>query len=112
MALLQGNTYYLPIEITNCDDEVLTANDIVKAQFVVGNVEKFYGDGGTVGFDDENNVFLIPLTEEETFAMKGMIKWQVRVVYNDGTIEGTVPTTENVYLSITTTRLTPSQNND
>lgn len=112
MALLQGNTYILPIEVTNCAGEVLTDQDIEKAQFVIGNVEKFYGEDGTVEFDDENNVFLVPLTEEETFAMKGMIKWQVRVVYPNGTIEGTEPTTENVYSSITTTRLSTSETND
>ena len=107
MAFLQGNTYMLPVEITNCAGEVLTPDDdIQKVQIIIGGLEKYYSEDGDVQYDDDNRCFVVPLTEEETFAMKGLVKWQVRVLYADGHIDGTEPTTENVYSSITTTRLT------
>ena len=109
MAFLQGNTYMLPVEVTNCAGEVITPDDVDKVQFVIGKLEKYYAEDGVVQYDDDNKVFLIPLTEEETFAMKGTIKWQVRVLYPDGSIDGTEPTAENVYASITTTRLTAGE---
>ena len=109
MALLQGNTYEIPIQIKDSNGEIVTPNDVNRVQFIFGDLEKFYEDGGVVTFDNETNCFVIPLTEEETFAMSGNIKWQVRVLYITNQIDGTKPKTENIYESITTTELTPQE---
>ncbi len=109
MAFLQGNTYQLPIQVKSDNGTIITPNDVNKVQFIFGDLEKFYGDGGVVTFDNEINCFIIPLTEEETFAMSGNIRWQVRVLYITNQIDGTKPKIENVYESITTTELTPQE---
>ena len=109
MAFLQGNTYQLPIQIKTPNKQIVTPNDVIKVQFVFGELEKFYGEDGVVTFDNERNCFIIPLTEEETFAMSKSVSWQVRVLYVDGNIDGSSPRIENIKDSITQTRLTPSE---
>ena len=98
MSLLQGNTYSLPIQIGNPDGSPIDIQDIQKAQFVIGKVEKFY-DGteeGTVTYDAQTGSFLVPLTEEETFGMGNSVKWQVRILFANGKVDGTAPVAENV----------------
>ena len=111
MALLQGNTYELPIKVKTCSGNVVTADDVSKVQFVFGNLEKFYGENETDGvtFDAERECFVVPLTEDETFAMGGTIQYQVRVQYNTGAIDGSCVKRADVKSSITTTRLTESE---
>lgn len=101
--ILQGNTYRLPIQVKDSAGNIITPSMITKAQFVIGDYEKFYEDGGEVGFDKESNAFIVPLTEEETFALRGKMMWQVRFVFLDGSIDGTIPRFEDVSRSITDT---------
>lgn len=109
MSLLQGNTYSLPIKISNPDGTSINVEDIDKAQFVIGKVEKFYGEGGVVTYDEGSQSFLIPLTEEETFGFGSSVKWQVRILFKNGKVDGTAPIAENVKESITRTILTPKE---
>lgn len=106
MAFLQGNTYELEVQVRTAEGEIVEAGDVESVQFVLGKVEKYYGGAeGTVEYDDDRQVFLVPLTQQETFAFSGSIKWQVRVMYKDGSVDGTVPKAENVLGSITKTVL-------
>lgn len=106
MVFLKGNTYGLPVQLFNSAGVVLGANDVAVVQFVFGKTEKFYGtEDGTVTYDENQQAFIVPLTQEETFAFSGSIKWQVRVIYGDGAVDGTVPKAENVLESITKTVL-------
>lgn len=108
MALLQGNTYGLPIKIKTCCGGVVTADDVNRVQFIIGDLEKFYGDNDTDGvtYDASRECFVVPLTERETFAMSGTVQWQVRVQYKSGNIDGSIVKREDVKSSITTTELT------
>lgn len=99
--LLQGNTYELPIQIKDSSGNIITPDMITKAQFVIGKYEKFYGTDVT--YDFLKKAFIIPLTEQETFDLKGTIEWQARFVFTTGQIDGTLPKKESVYNSITST---------
>ena len=109
MAFLQGSTYELPIQIKDPTGKIITPEDVTKVQFVFDSIEKFYSEDGDVTFDSETQSFIVPLTEDETFAMNGSIKWQIRVLYVSGAIDGSKAKIENVYQSITRTKLTPQE---
>ena len=101
MIILQGNTYLLPIQVGDCNDNVITADRVAKGQFIFGKYEKFYGEEGEVQWSDELQAFLFPLTEQETFELNGVIKYQARLLLNDGSVSGSVPENYYVYESIT-----------
>lgn len=101
--ILQGSTYRLPIQVKDSSGKVITPDMITKAQFVVGDYEKFYPD--VVDFDEDKKSFIFPLSEEETFALRGKVMWQVRFVFSNGAVDGTLPKVEDVSRSITTTIL-------
>lgn len=99
--ILQGNTYGLAIRLRGANGAVIVADDVEAVQFTVGDLQKYYGRGGSVEFDEGRQVFVVPLSEEETFAMSGAIEWQARVAFLDGTIDGTLPRCEDVRASLT-----------
>ena len=103
--LLQGNTYELPIQIKDPKGNIVTAHNVTKVQFVFADYEKYYGENGEVTFDEERKAFIVPLTEDETFALSGNVKWQARFLFDNGKISGTKPRFENVLSSITQTRI-------
>jgi hypothetical protein len=105
MAMLQGNTYQVPVQVTDCRGEVMVPSMVERGQFVFGSLEKFYGGGGEVWWNDELQAFMIPLAEEETFGLKGAVKYQARLLLKDGSISGTIPQSEYIRESITDVRL-------
>lgn len=101
MALLQGNTYNLPIQIDQITND--TIENVVRGQFIFGKLTKFYGEeDDVVTWDSERQCFIVPLTQEETFSLKGTVQWQVRIRFVGGQVDGTRPAIENIYSSITT----------
>ena len=104
MAILQGSSYRLPVEIKGLNGKVISADMVQKASFTFADVTKLYGEGGDVYF--ECGVWVVPLSEEETFALRGVIKWQARFLFIDGSVGGTVPKSESVFGSIDRTKLT------
>ena len=106
MALLQGNTYLLPIRIEDGEGDIVRDEQVERGEFVGGEITKFYGVDGEVVWSEEQQAFIMPLTEQETFGFKkGAIKYQGRVYLKDGSVSGSVPTSEYVYESIGTTIL-------
>lgn len=105
MAMLQGNTYQVPVQVTDCKGEVIVPSMVERGQFVFGALGKFYGDGGEVWWNEELRAFMVPLTEDETFAFKGAVKYQARLLLKDGSISGTIPQSEYIRESITGVRL-------
>jgi hypothetical protein len=103
--LLQGNTYRLPVKVRDRAGNIVTPAEITKAQFIFGEFEKFYTEGGEVEFDRATQCFLVPFSEDETFKFRGNTNWQVRLVFRDGSIDGSAPQYEDVKGSITKTRI-------
>lgn len=91
MNVMQGDQYNLAIHL-KIDNEEVDLSTIDKIQFKIDNLLKVY-DGteqSEVEFDDENNVFLFPLTEEETFHFANTTAiCEVRVKFVGGIIKGT-----------------------
>lgn len=106
MGILQGSGYELPIKITSPDGRVITDADVVAGSFTFGELEKEYGEGGEVYFDADIESWILPLSEEETFAMSGTVEWQARFLMANGLPDGTIPKMENVFESINKRRFT------
>lgn len=104
--MLQGSSYKLPIVIKDSNGNLVDDTMVTKGVFTIGNLEKAYeGLAGEVTFDKKSGAWIVPLSEQETFGMKGNIKWQVRFLFNDGSVDGIEPRYDNVIESINKTIL-------
>ena len=110
MAFLQGSSYGLPIVIEDCEGNVVNPDVVERGSFTIGEITKEYdgSEESEVQFDWESNEWVVPLSEEETFALddESGVKWQARFLFKNGKTDGTVPVTEYVYASINRTRFT------
>ena len=90
MILTQGSTYKLIFPLTkdgtNIDIELV---DIV--EFMFQDVRKLYGSDGDVTYDKENNAFVIPLSQKETFELSQdtRISYQARIKNKTGEVKAT-----------------------
>lgn len=108
MVFLKGNTYILPVKLRQKDGSDIDITTVEKAQFIFGNIEKFYGtENGDVEFNLDSGAFIVRLTEQDTLNLdSGVVEWQARVMFSDGSVNGTVPKVEYLYDSATDTVLT------
>lgn len=115
MNILQGSGYELPLYLTDLKGKVITPDMVSEGAFSFGDLEKLYGEKygeqSVVYFDPTTNHWIVPLSEEETFAMQNKVTWQVRFLFANGIPDGTVPKTENVYKSINKRRFTGGESN-
>ena len=90
MILTQGSTYKLNVPLTkdgtNIDIELV---DIV--EFMFQDIRKLYGSDGDVTYDNNNKVFVIPLSQKETFELSQdtRISYQARIKYKTGEVKAT-----------------------
>lgn len=84
--MMAGDAYSLPIKI-NTADGVANASTFIDVEVCVGHVRKTLYDGD-ISFDAEQNVFLVPLTQEETFSLRGRAKINVRCKLPGGNVIG------------------------
>lgn len=93
----EGNQFYLELQICDENNELLDINTVQKIQFNIGNLTKIYdGTNEDIIYDDENKIFKIWLTEEETFKFKDMVNIEARILFKDNNaIGGTY--IENIY---------------
>ena len=88
----QGDAYAIPVRVT-LDGEPLAAADLAmieSVEFMVGeDIRKVYPED--VVFDDADGVFLVPVTQEETFALEDgeTILVDVRAAFSGGDVIGT-----------------------
>lgn len=102
--LLQGSTYKMPIQIEDPLGTIITSEMVTKGQFVIGDYEKFYPE--EVTYDKRLQCFIVPLSEEETFNLKkGKEEWQIRLLFVDGTVDGSIVKYEDVKRSLIKTVL-------
>lgn len=91
-AIKQGDAYAIPVSVS-MDGERLVESDlgmVDSVEFMISeNIRKVYPDD--VQFDNTNNVFLVPVTQTETFALEDgdTIQVDVRVEFNGGDVIGT-----------------------
>ena len=97
----QGDQFYLQIQITDKNDDVLDINGVKKVQFNIGELTKTYdGESTEVTYDDGTQCFEIWLTEEETFNMDNYTKLDVRVLFKNNTIMGSYIDQKFIYDSL------------
>lgn len=91
--MMQGDAYKIPFEI-KVDGEVANSETFTDVEISVGNIIKTMSSGD-VKFDTEQNAFMFPITQQETFTLRNTPqKVQIRVKYEDGNVYGVQP--ENV----------------
>ena len=84
--MMQGDSYYLGINILNNAGQPVTPDDIKDVEITIGNLRKTYRNA-QVTFHE--GVWMFPLSQEETFRYwPTSVKAQVRVVWANGVIEG------------------------
>ena len=84
---MQGDQYRLPIELKGADGTFITQDEVKDIEVFVGNNRKTLSDGG-IGFESNENVFYVFLTQKETFMMRGDVSVQVRVLFLSGDVVG------------------------
>ena len=99
--MIRGEQFYLPISVSQ-DGNELDMSKVKKVFFDIGeNITKYYGEDGTVIYNDETKEFNIPLVQEETLELEGNEKTeiQISVLFNDEfeTLLKTKIKGENVY---------------
>ena len=84
--MMQGDQYRLPIEIktTEGNAKPATFDDL---EVFVGSVRKTLGKG-EVSYDDENETFLVLLTQQETIRLRRDIEVKLRCKFPDGDVVG------------------------
>ena len=98
--MMQGDAYNLKIEILNEDQDVVTPEAVSDVEITIGSLRKTYASE-EVTYDEGLERWLFPLTQEETFRFTpARVKAQVRVVWNNGNVEGVSLGTVNVLESI------------
>lgn len=79
--IMQGDSY--PIEFAFYDEETgkkITNSEVSKIEFILGNTRKVYPEIGK--WDEENEVFLIPFSQEDTFKLReGGTRIQARISF-------------------------------
>ena len=95
MKLMQGNTYSLPIKLKMCGSHI-TDKDVSRIEFTFGRVVKHYPEG--VVYEDGR--FIVSLTQEDTFALAGKVKYQARVLFEDSAVKSSRVCEGDVFVSI------------
>ena len=86
----QGNQFYLEIQLLDEQNEILDIHSVLKVQFTIGNLIKYYdGTNEEVTYDETKKWFKIWLTENETFKFEKQIKMDARILFKNNTIGGT-----------------------
>lgn len=98
----QGNQFYLEVQIFDNEDTLLDISSVDKVQFTIGNLVKTYTlfEDSKVEYDKSSNAFKIWLTEQETFAFDNLTRIDVRVLFKNKTIMGSVIQTIDVKKSL------------
>lgn len=89
IEILQGTQITLGINLTDEDTgESITDADVTEVEVVIGHIRKTLS-GGDIGYNGERAEWILPLTQEETFALYPKIYQPVvRVVLNNGAVPG------------------------
>ena len=91
----QGNQFYLEIQLLDDQNEILDIQSVLKVQFTIDNLIKYYDDTSEeVTYDEAKKCFKIWLTEDEKKKKKKQIKMDARILFKNNTISGTYITSQ------------------
>ena len=85
--MMQGDSYSLDIEILDADGTAITDTELANVEITIGHLRKTTADG--VRYDSATGVWKFPITQQETFQFHpSRVRGQVRLVWNNGEVEG------------------------
>lgn len=85
--MMAGDSCNLPIKIVTASGAA-DASAFTDVEVCVGHVRKtLYG--GDITFDAERGVFLVPLSQKETFSLRGKQRIHMRCKFPGGDVIGT-----------------------
>lgn len=83
--MMQGDQYFIPLSLKTADGAYLTAEDMKDLEFSIGEVTKMLSKGEVIS---DGNTFFVKLNQEDTFQLKGKVRMQARVLFDDNTVVG------------------------
>lgn len=83
----QGDDVKLNITLNINGDQIKDISNISIVEFAFGDIVKSYPD--EVAFNPDNQYFVVPFSQKESFMMKEEIGVQVRVKFTDNSVIGT-----------------------
>ena len=93
--LRKGNTYELEWQLTYADGTAINIDEVDVVQFIIDDLSKEYPTDVT--YDANKQAFIIKLTQEETYKFEAHgVDIQVRIKFNDGSVDATDVETVNV----------------
>ena len=85
--MMRGDSYSLPIRI-DTDSGVATRESFADVEVCLGkSIRKTLSAGG-IRYDAEESLFLVPLTQEETFGLPDRVRVNLRCKYGNGNVFG------------------------
>jgi hypothetical protein len=89
LTITQGNTERPEIKLS-IREQPITASDVKEVELTIESegviLTKMYPEEAQ--YDEEKGAFCFPLSQQDTFTLtKGKGKYQVRVLFNDGTVK-------------------------
>lgn len=83
----QGDAFELPVKI-RINGKIVSASDVEAVEFTIGSTRKIYPSSAS--FSSTENAFLVPLTQQETFAFPAdeQVMLDVRVKFKGGKVLG------------------------
>ncbi len=85
--MMQGDSYSLSLKLKT-NDGCATPEDFKEIEVCIGNTIRKTHSSGEIKFDSEHTLFLVPLTQEETFGLRGRVRVNVRCKYLNGNVIG------------------------
>lgn len=64
--MMQGDAYGIPITIKTNNDTVLSDEDVIDVEVVIGKLRKSFAEGD-ISYDPDTQRFIFPLSQEESF---------------------------------------------
>lgn len=84
--MMQGDSYSISFEILNSYGQPITDAELSNIEITIGSLRKTIYEG--VRYDPGSGTWSFPLSQEESFQLPRKVKGQVRLVWNNGDVEG------------------------
>ena len=84
--MMSGDAYSVPIRVT-LNGEATTTDSFEDVEVCIGRIRKTLSDK-SIFFDDESGLFLVPMTQKETFSLHGRARVNLRCKFKGGSVVG------------------------
>lgn len=85
--MMKGDAYRIPISIETADGAA-TPESFADVEVCIGRSVRKTLSASEITYDTERALFLVPITQEETFALGDRAKVNIRCKYHSGDVVG------------------------